>query len=122
MNQNQLNFPRLNFSNDFISIIKEGKKTATTRLSNEIDPNSDLREIKINSIVSATSANELEEFVKLKIKKIEEILFCDITNNIAKIEDCSDKTELQNLLRKFYPNIEDNSEIKVFHFEVLGDL
>mgnify|MGYP001020666566 CR=1 FL=1 len=42
--------------------------------------------------------------------------YADITDEIAKIEDCKDALELQTLLKKFYPDIQDDSQIKVYHF------
>ena len=57
--------PRLNFAPEFIGAIKRGKKTATTRMAFEDDPNSDLDDLRPGVVCAATSAHG--EFAKLRI-------------------------------------------------------
>ena len=71
--------PRLNFAAEFVQKIKDSRKTATTRLKNEQDPASDLDLISLNSLVSATSFKTVRHFASLKITKIEETTYEQIT-------------------------------------------
>jgi len=47
--------PRLHFANYLVVDIVNGRKTATTRLADEQDPNSDLNLLQPHSIAMATS-------------------------------------------------------------------
>ena len=58
--------PRLNFDHTLIDIVVNGKKTATTRLAGEDDPNSDLDKLIVGQRCRATSAGN-KVFAILKI-------------------------------------------------------
>ena len=114
--------PRINFAPDLINSIISGSKTATTRLANENDPNSDLDLISVGSKFSATSTlpgptNEATSFAELTILKTELRAFESIDQALATLENCSSPEELKTLLKRFYPDLNDNTMLKVIHFK-----
>ena len=115
--------PRLNFVPDFIQSILSGSKTATTRIANEIDKNSDLDSITIGEQCWATSnvghdVDDATPFARINILNIELRTFGSIDQGLATLENCNSPNELRNLLRMFYPNLNDNTILKVIHFKI----
>jgi len=114
--------PRINFAPDLIDSIISGSKTATTRLADENDPDSDLDLISVGCKFSATSqfseySNDPVSFAELKILNIELRTFKSIDQELALLENCSSPNELKTLLKKFYPDLNDNSMLKVIYFK-----
>jgi hypothetical protein len=114
--------PRINFAPDLIHSIISGLKTATTRLANENDPNSDLDLISVGSKFSATSflpgsTSGATSFAEFNVVKIELRTFKSIDQALALLENCSSADELKTLLKRFYPDLTDSMLLKVIHFE-----
>ena len=100
--------PRLNFDPSLVDIVLNGKKTATTRLRGEKDPNSDLDKLKVGQKCRATTDGK-NVFAILKIKTIQDRPCAEIDDKLAAIENCKSPDALKKLLRKFYPDISENS-------------
>jgi hypothetical protein len=56
----------------------------------------------------------------LDVREVETITVSKIDDALARSEDCVDAAALKTLLRRFYPDITEESEIHVLHFELVG--
>lgn len=112
------NEPRLNFAPDLVESILLGTKTATTRLADECDPNSDLDQIVAGTKCIATTqqSNETYSFAKLNVNRVELVKFEAIDISLARLENCSTSDELKLLIKRFYKDVEDNTMLKVIYF------
>lgn len=97
-------YPKIDFASEFIDMILESKKLATTRyLKNEPD----LASLEIGDEVLARADEEPGRpmFALLKIEKVERMRFENIDLKLAQIENMASADQLKKVLRKFYPSI-----------------
>ena len=111
--------PRLNFAPQFEQIIVEGKKAATTRMlackKDKLGP------VSVPGAVCVGTARG-RDFGILVIRQCREMAFSDVDDELARMEDMSSASELQAVLRGFYPEIEDSDRVRVIVFSLLVSL
>mmetsp|Transcript_38919 Transcript_38919/g.47125 ORF Transcript_38919/g.47125 Transcript_38919/m.47125 type:complete len:236 (-) Transcript_38919:259-966(-) len=114
---------RIDFAPEFVTAIQTGTKRATTRVLGELDPNTDLvlieHELTSGNAVTCTATCVTKEMpiAIISVTNAEHILFEDITDDLARTENCRDAAELQQVLRQFYPSIQAGDKLIVFHFK-----
>mmetsp|Transcript_13359 Transcript_13359/g.16624 ORF Transcript_13359/g.16624 Transcript_13359/m.16624 type:complete len:121 (-) Transcript_13359:345-707(-) len=111
----------MDFAAEFVPLIWEEKKTATTRfLKEESMSVGQLAETGTGTKFEATcSENGGVGFALLEITNFETKNFGDLDLELAKIENFSSSEELKQTLRRFYPTIQDSDTVHVFHFKLL---
>ena len=57
----------------------------------------------------------------LRITAIEERTFADIDDALARIETYRRAEELRSSLRRFYPDIQDEDQVRIIHFGCVAD-
>ena len=62
------------------------------------------------------------DFGILVIRQCREMAFSDVDDELARMEDMSSASELQAVLRGFYPEIEDSDRVRVIVFSLLVSL
>ena len=107
-------FVKIDFAPEFERTILAGSKTATTRLLKS-EPHLD--NISVGQLVQCTT-NQTTVFGTVRITKIENCRFNSIPEDIALIENYKTVLELQNVLKRFYPSIARNAELRILHFEL----
>ena len=103
----------INFAPNFETIILNQTKEATTR-----QLSSPYENLKVGDFVTATSG-ENTSFAILLLKDVQHIKASEISDELARIENMKSAEELTNVLKTFYPNLEPNSNMIVFHFKII---
>lgn len=106
--------PRLDFHGSLRDAVLADRKTATTRLSGELDPNSDVDELKPGARCAATCDGET--FAELTVEAVEPVAFDALTHELARAEGCRDVAELRTLLKTFYPRAKPGTTFLAIHF------
>ncbi|KAJ1456303.1 hypothetical protein M885DRAFT_517773 [Pelagophyceae sp. CCMP2097] len=107
---------RLDFHESLCASILAGTKRATTRVQDEVDPNSDLERLAPTVRCAATSQGAV--FAHLVITRTDAVRFGDVDDALAALEGCDSGEALQKLLLKFYPNLTPASHLVVYHFRL----
>ena len=132
----------MDFSPEFQMMIIKGLKKATTRI---LKPNVENGEPHLQRIVNALKEQEqhqqqqlhvsrrgvvasavsdeddsmaAEVFAVIRITSVECMLFSEITPELATIEQFASLDSFKACLRTFYPWIQDDDAVHVFHFEL----
>lgn len=110
--------PRLDFAPQFVDIIRNGDKRATTRLLGEKDTDlsSDKDALAVGMPCRAVAAGK--EFAVLRVERFSDRTFADIDDELACIENLSTGLELQTILHHFYPGASNHDQIRVIYFSV----
>eukprot|EP00939_MAST-03C_sp_MAST-3C-sp1_P001305 g1305.t1 len=113
----------LSFSNQFIEWIRSGKKIATTRVDNFVFEDGTVENVgslRVGEIVDATDDDD-RAFCALKIRRVEHRTYGSLDDDLARIENFTDASELRKVLRHFYPGLEDESKLVIVYFEAIRD-
>ena len=105
---------RLDFHGSLRDAVLADRKTATTRLAGELDPNSDVDELKPGARCAATCDGET--FAELTVEAVEPVAFDALTHELARAEGCRDVAELRTLLKTFYPRAKPGTTFLAIHF------
>jgi hypothetical protein len=129
----------MDFSLEFQQMIIEGKKKATTRIlkSNVENGEPDLYRIItaleeqkqqqqqscLRGVVASAVSDEDENsptkvFAVIRITSVESMLFSELTPELAAIEQFSSLAGFETCLKTFYPWIQGDDEVHIFHFEL----
>lgn len=123
----------IDFAAQFESVILEGKKVATTRVTNTTAVGSEphlnnlvqhmLNNSGENTTVRATTTDSTtgvsRVFAKLEITEIEIKKFGDLSIELAAMELFDSIAELQNCLLSFYPSLLPTDKVVVFYFRLI---
>eukprot|EP00658_Telonema_sp_P-2_P049416 TRINITY_DN37593_c0_g1_i1.p1 TRINITY_DN37593_c0_g1~~TRINITY_DN37593_c0_g1_i1.p1 ORF type:complete len:335 (+),score=93.00 TRINITY_DN37593_c0_g1_i1:133-1137(+) len=112
--------PRVDFHPTFVDSIREGTKKATSRVvgDHNTDTASDLEQLQEGWLCVAV-VNGDQGFQVLRVSKIEHRKFCEVDDELAKIENLTKGAELQEVLTRFYPKVCGQDDMLVIHFESL---
>lgn len=110
--------PTLAFAPQFIDMIRNGTKCATTRLLGAKD--TDLVSEKASLAVGTPcrAVTDGKDFALLRVVRFEDRLFADVDDDLARIENMQSAAELKAVLRHFYPGAADDDHIRVIYFSV----
>lgn len=111
---------KVDFAPEFVAIIENGTKRATTRL---ISSEPHLDRLSAGRRVRATCRRCGGEarvgFATLRVTSIEQRSFSELDAALAAIENFEDADALRGALMRFYPSLRNESNLTVFHFERL---
>ncbi|OLP97950.1 hypothetical protein AK812_SmicGene19645 [Symbiodinium microadriaticum] len=115
----KVRIPYLDFAEDFIKVIQNGEKKATTRCPGpkDTDVTSDLEAIMVQGWALAVC--QAKAFALLAFDRVETRKFADIDDGLAQIEGMTQGAELQSALLRFYPDVSPEDEVVVLHFHLL---
>lgn len=114
----------MDFAPEFIEPIISGRKQATTRL---ISAEPHLGELKAGDRFLATcikcshTSSSEGEFARLDLLRIDQVEFVGIDDELASIEGMGDADELRSALLRFYPDLDSDALLSVFHFQLVGE-
>lgn len=97
-----------------MKVTLDGSKPATTRF---VEAEPDLAKLKAGDRCISTSSGK--DFALLAIKSVEVRSYAEIDDQLALEEGFSSRVQLMDTLKGFYPSIKEDSEIRVFRFDVV---
>lgn len=111
--------PRIDFAPQFVTDIRNSSKLATTRVRGHKDTDhaSELDALQVGKLCVAV-VEGTRGFQVLRITMIENRLFNEVDDELARIETFDHGFELQDILKRFYPGVGDDDPIQVIHFQL----
>ena len=111
----------LNFSDEFVDIIRSGEKTATTRVDKFQKKGGSIE--RVGDFVPGMQVSATDQsgstFAVIKVTAVEKRLYKNIDDKLARLENLESAAALKTVLKKFYKDLNDKSELCVVHFKVV---
>eukprot|EP01060_Flectonema_neradi_P024392 TRINITY_DN3319_c3_g1_i1.p1 TRINITY_DN3319_c3_g1~~TRINITY_DN3319_c3_g1_i1.p1 ORF type:complete len:364 (+),score=52.14 TRINITY_DN3319_c3_g1_i1:53-1144(+) len=106
------------FAPGFQDIILNQTKRATTRMRSDgyLDKKAG------DFVLAVIDAPKPEPIAILLIRDVQTMKASEISDDLARIENLSSAEELTNILKGFYPTLNKDSDMLVFHFDVVISL
>lgn len=101
---------KINFDEEYINPILEGKKTTTVRRGIKSYPVGRLVELTVNN----------RAFAIAKVRKVVVKRLTELTDEDALRDGFASREELITALRRIYGNIKNSEFVTVVHFEVIS--
>jgi uncharacterized protein YqfB (UPF0267 family) len=121
----------MDFSAQFQDIIKQGLKTATTRVLREGVEGGEPElmrlvhalatsdeGVRVQAVSDNHETDPPEVFATLLVTAVQSVNFEDLTETLAATEQFGSLLEFKDCLRGFYPWITDKDEVWIFYFEL----
>lgn len=108
------------FSNRFVEWICTGKKTATTRVDSFVFDDGDVEKVghlKQGDLVRAVDDDNFM-FAIIEIVNVERRALKSLDNNLARIENFDDVSQLKEALGTFYSDLTEDSPLVVIYFNL----